>query len=596
MIKFPYGICDFYKIITEGYFYVDRTDKIPLIEESGQQLLFLRPRRFGKSLLLTTLENYYDLAKADQFEQLFGHLAIGQNPTPLHNQYLVMRWDFSVVKSYGPIEGVEQALHSHLNVQITNFTLYYQQFLDEKVRIDYGNAVASFESLLGVVQRSPYRFYLLIDEYDNFANEILMGGRPDSRRRYEELLHGEGIFKTVFKAIKSGGAGRGLDRAFITGVSPVVMSDATSGYNIAENIYLEPAFNDLCGFWESEIETALQQIVAECDFPVEKAAEALETMRTFYNGYTFSSHIDELIYNPTLALYYMKHFQRHCQAPRNLLDSNFAMDRAKISYISQLPGGEPLVLDAVETPGLVVPMLADRFGVAEMSRPQQDPTFMASLLYYLGVLTLGGETPSGELLLTIPNLLVRKLYLERVQEMFLPDSLERYAGYQAAKLLYQRGEMQPLCNFVQERYFKALDNRDYCTANELTIKIAFLTLLFNDLLYVMDSETALERSYADLTMIIRPGKRHYQLWDILIEFKYLGLKELDLSGAAVRATSTVGLRALPQVAKKLAQAQAQLQNYRTVLQARYGDALRLRAYAVVSLGFDRLVWEEIKAD
>jgi hypothetical protein len=66
MIKFPYGISDFYQIITENYFYIDRTDRIPLVERIGKQLLFLHPRRFGKSLWLSTLENYYDVGKADE--------------------------------------------------------------------------------------------------------------------------------------------------------------------------------------------------------------------------------------------------------------------------------------------------------------------------------------------------------------------------------------------------------------------------------------------------------------------------------------------------------------------------------------------------
>lgn len=81
-LKFPYGNSDFYRISTHRQFYVDRTAAIPVLEEVGEQLLFLRPRRFGKSLLLSMLENYYDLAKADEFERLFGHLAIGRQPTP----------------------------------------------------------------------------------------------------------------------------------------------------------------------------------------------------------------------------------------------------------------------------------------------------------------------------------------------------------------------------------------------------------------------------------------------------------------------------------------------------------------------------------
>jgi len=111
-MKFPYGICDFYEIITEAYFYADRTDRIPLIEEAGKHLLFLRPRRFGKSLLLSMLENYYDAAKADEFEKLFGHLAIGKSPTRRHNRYFVMKWDFSAVDPQGDAKQIRQTLYS----------------------------------------------------------------------------------------------------------------------------------------------------------------------------------------------------------------------------------------------------------------------------------------------------------------------------------------------------------------------------------------------------------------------------------------------------------------------------------------------------
>ncbi|HFD38863.1 MAG TPA: AAA family ATPase, partial [Anaerolineae bacterium] len=128
-MKFPYGICDFYKIITEGYWYVDRTDHIPLVEAAGAQLLFLRPRRFGKSLWLSTLENYYDVAKGDEFEALFGHLAAGREPTPLHNRYFVLKWDFSAVDPQGEVGEIRKALHNHINGCIEQFRAYYEGLL-----------------------------------------------------------------------------------------------------------------------------------------------------------------------------------------------------------------------------------------------------------------------------------------------------------------------------------------------------------------------------------------------------------------------------------------------------------------------------------
>jgi hypothetical protein len=261
MLKFPYGISDFAKLIEEEYWYVDRTNQLPLIESTGEQLLFLRPRRFGKSLILSMLENYYDLARADQFQPLFGHLKIGANPTPKHNQYFVMKWDFSRVEPAQTLQHLRQAIQRHLNDRIQSFAIHYETWLPQPIQIYPDYALSSFESLLTAVQQTPYKLYLLIDEYDNFANQVLMGQGLSSQQHYQELVSGEGVLKTVFSAIKAAGAGRGLDKVFITGVSPLVMSDMTSGYNVAKNIYLEPEFHDLCGFTEAEIVTVLQHIV-----------------------------------------------------------------------------------------------------------------------------------------------------------------------------------------------------------------------------------------------------------------------------------------------------------------------------------------------
>jgi hypothetical protein len=98
------------------------------------------------------------------------------------------------------------------------------------------------------------------------------------------------------------------------------------------------------------------------------------------------------------------------------------MDRGKIIYISQLPHGEQVLSEALnsEKP-LAIAQLASRFGVNDMLTATKDTPFMASLLYYFGVLTFGGDMPNGELILKIPNLVMRKLYVEQLQDLFLPD-------------------------------------------------------------------------------------------------------------------------------------------------------------------------------
>ena len=600
-MKFPYGLSDFGTLIEAGYWYQDRTDRISSLEEAGLQLIFLRPRRFGKSLLLSMLEHYYDLNRAEQFEALFGGLAVGRAPTPLRNQYFVMRWDFSLVQAQGEVAAIEAALHQHLNDCISAFRQRYADRLPVPIVMQPDNALSSWRSALSAVSQTPYKLYLLIDEYDNFANEVLMADRDGSRDRYQALLYGEGLLKTVFKAVKAAAGGMGLDRVFITGVSPVVLSDMTSGYNVGENIYLLPHFNDLCGFTEAEVGTVLAQLATKGKGKGEgegeggdwSPAEALATMRTFYNGYRFSEDATESLYNPTLSLYFLKALQQQGQYPRRMLDENLAMDRNKLLYIARLPQGEDLLIEALSGDDRVlIPELIQRFGVEDVLRAVKDQPFMASLLYFFGILTLAGLTSFNECRLRIPNLVARGLYVERLREGWLTDPRDQRDLPALVRRLGQQADLEPLAEFIEQRYFRVLSNRDYRWSNELLVKFAFLTLLFDDRLYMAVSELETDRGYADLALILRPDMRRFQALDLLLEFKYLGLKALGLSGEEVRGQSREALAALPAVAAKLDEAAAQAADYGATLRVRHG-LKDLRAFAVVALGVERLVWRAV---
>ncbi|QTA82033.1 AAA ATPase-like domain-containing protein [Desulfonema limicola] len=592
-MKFPYGICDFRKITMKNYFYCDRTDRIPLLEK-GEYLLFLRPRRFGKSLLLSMLANYYDVAKKHEFETMFGNLKIGKNPTELRNSFFILKWDFSCVDPSGSVEDIRKALHDHINSCIKAFCRYYRNQLPGKVNLDWDNAINSINELISIIQTTDYNIYLLIDEYDNFANQIMMGIRRERNELYDALVHEEGPLRTLFKAVKASASESIFDRIFITGVSPVVMSDITSGYNIAENIYLRYQFNDICGFTDNEIEQALKSIAGECDLSEEKITEALELMKTYYNGYKFSSKADKYVYNPTLSTYFLKYLYEDCEYPDEMLDSNLATDDAKLEYIAQVPAGRQMLLELLrEDRSVDIPKLTSRFGIREMLTDQgKDNVFMKAFLYYFGVLTVSERTEQGKINLKIPNLAIKGLYADKICQMLLPEPAIRDQGKAAAELLYQQGNIQPLCDFVEQHYFKVFSNRDYKWANELTVKTAFLTLLYNDILYIMDTETELDRRYADLTMIIRPDMRRFTILDILIEFKFVKLKDADMSGEQAGKLTQEELQNMPLMKTQMEDAKVQVKDYGDVLDKRHGN-LRLRKYAVVSLGFERLWWEEV---
>ena len=145
---------------------------------------------------------------------------------------------------------------------------------------------------------------------------------------------------------------------------------------------------------------------------------------------------------------------------------------------------------------------------------------------------------------------------------------------------------------MEERYFKVFHNRDYRWANELTVKTAFLTLLYNDIIYIMDSEKEVERRYADLTMIIRPDKRYGKVFDVLIEFKFVKLKDAKLSAQQAKGLSEDELHLIPEIAKQMDDGKKQVKDYGKKLEQRHGN-LRLKKFVVVALGFERVCFASV---
>ena len=616
-LRFPYAVRDFEKIVRDGHVYLDRTHYIPMMENWGYEILFMRPRRFGKSLWLSTLMNYYDLAKAHAFEQLFGSFAVGQAPTPLRNSYLVMRWDFSRVASQGPIEQIQDSLNNHVNSRVQIFQQEYGTQLQFPIQIDSDDALSSFDSLVNVVRQSGQKLYLFIDEYDNFANEMMMassqGRQSGMQQRYLDLVQGEGMFKTFFKNLKSAGSGDGLDRIFMTGVSPIVLNDVTSGANVFQNITWEPEFNELCGFTAAEIRGLAQQVVEACQLPARHVEQIVSLMHNYYNGSRF---IDEYegakevaeetpkVYNPTLALYFFDHFQRKCNYPKQIIDENLVPDDSKLAYIAGFEQGKALLENALSQEKTVsVQTLRRKFGVRDLFDPTLQQDGLAVLLCYLGGLTSAGDLPDGGNTLEIPNLVMRKLYAERIlAQMTEHDNAKIDSAHRATSQLFVKGKIEPVCAFVEEHLLPIYDNRDARHFNELTLKTLFITLLHHTQMYLIDSEPAIGHQYGDLLMIVRPGMRTRGLFDILIEFKHLPLNRLTVEGdgkprswseEAVKTKSDDELMALDSVKDEFAQAKHQLQGYVQTLMNKYDNGLDLRAYALVSLGFGRILWREI---
>jgi hypothetical protein len=158
-LVFEYGNPDFAAVCKPGNFYVDRTNYIPLLEHSGKVLTFLRPRRFGKTMVVSMLDYYYNILYKDRFEELFGHLEIGKKPTSEKNSFLVFDISFSSLET-DSVASFKQSLNDRLNGAVTDFKDAYESIFGEnihKIQVHPSNGIESFTSLLDFVKKTEFR-------------------------------------------------------------------------------------------------------------------------------------------------------------------------------------------------------------------------------------------------------------------------------------------------------------------------------------------------------------------------------------------------------------------------------------------------------
>jgi len=402
----PYGIPHFPSIAEEGYVYVDKTPYIQKLEALGEKYIFyLRPRKFGKSLFISTLEYYYDLKHADKFERLFGDFYIGRNPTSLHDSYMILLFDFSGINT----ETEETTLKGFLdNVKsgIRRFLGNYADLLGEAEwsrALDAESPEIAMRNFLGVVnQQTERKIYLLIDEYDHFANELL-AFRFDM---FKELVSRTGFVRKFYEVLKTGARDGIIDRMFITGVTPITLDSLTSGFNIGKNLSLRPDFHNMLGFTEEDTLKLTHQVCSRFGGDTEKI---YQQMTDYYNGYRFceGNATDGRLFNPDMVLYYLTEYEPRGYSPSNLMDVNVASDYRKIGNLFrlfELEGGKDII-NSLMAKDAVYGNLTVQFN---LEREFERDDFL-SLLLYMGFITVEGSV-GDEQKFSMPNYVIKELY------------------------------------------------------------------------------------------------------------------------------------------------------------------------------------------
>ena len=449
--QIPYGVKDFKRIRLEDFYYVDKTAFIRKLEDRANFLFFVRPRRFGKSLLCETLRCYYDVAEKGNFDRLFGGLDIGKDPTANASRYFVLSLDFSYVNASRG-ETWSAKFENYLNNALRNLIDGHRAELSAVADVDeliaLPGAGDKFDVVVPLIKRLGYGLYVIVDEYDNFTNEIVSTA---GKAPYKEITHGTGFYRGWFKKFKGT-----CDRIFMTGVSPVTMDDLTSGFNIATNITQEEGFNAMVGFTAAETRCLFEDFQGTGRF-ADAAEGHLKTVKAWYDSYCFSRPCAgrETLYNCDMALYYLGKLVASGRPPENLIDANIRSDWNKLRAIlaaqrhaETYEGVLPLTEELADRGEVSFP-LVESFPVEGILKEEN----FKSLYYYYGIVTMS-RVWRGNLQFRIPNECVRRQIFDYMREEYAkrPNAVDTSEFTAKFDAFAWDGEWRDFLTYLAEKY------------------------------------------------------------------------------------------------------------------------------------------------
>jgi len=517
-ITIPYAVANYAEMRDRGFYYVDKTDYIPRLE-AYKAPVFLRPRRFGKSLLVSTLAHYYDRTLAHRFEDLFGGTYIGSHPTPEHNRYMIIRYDFSAMVMSDNMEGLEQNFNDLNCSPVEIMVIHNRDLFGDFKFTTRGNASKMLEEALAYARAHDLPpVYILIDEYDNFTNQLLTSYNDPL---YEKVTTADSFLRTFFKVIKKGIGEGSIRTCFCTGVLPVTMDDLTSGYNIAEILTLHPDFINMLGFTHAEADTYLRYVLDKYTGSQERYDEIWQLIVNNYDGYRFSPK-GEKLFNATILTYFLKNFAtRHGEVPEEMIDENLRTDIGWLRRLTLSLENSKAMLDAlVIDNGLA-------YNVADLSSKFNKQKFFDKNFYPVSLFYLGMTTLQNNFRMALPNLTMRSIYMDYYNVLNRIDGgANRYVP--TYERFVDERDFESLVRNYFEQYLGQFPAQVFDKINENFIRCSFFELVSRYLssCYTFAIEQNNSEGRADFEMTGIPGTDYYTD-DRLVEFKYYKAKEAE---------------------------------------------------------------------
>ena len=507
-IKIPYGEADYKTLIEENYIYIDKTMYIEKLE-NHKKAIYVRPRRFGKTLFTSMIAYYYDIKEKENYEKLFKGKYIYDHPTEKKNAYYILKFNFSGmnVSINKTQQEIEESFNEKVYVSCREFIKNYN--LDIKIK---ENQIASITLLDLLSQfktlKKENKIYIMIDEYDHFTNGMLEGNVS----AFVHILGQGGFVRAFYEVIKEYAEGTNsvVDRFYATGVAPLTLDSMTSGFNIATNISTSKNFTAMCGLTEEEV----KQLVEKSGL----SENVYEELKKNYDGYRFSKDSEEHTFNVTLVLYYLNNYINEGIAPTNPVDSNLATTGNKIESIVNLMTPKENYNKVVEliTTGEVA---GDIVGQFELNKYIFDENSFLSLLFYQGYITI--KSVGMRLKFCVPNYTSEVLYASYFAKLINTKEKYNIETREIEESLFkfgEDGEIEPITKVISNflTYQSVRDRENFA---EKTLKYVYSLFFSLRSQYYVYGEFPSKQGFADI--FIEKSSRSNSTYEAVIELKYL---------------------------------------------------------------------------
>ncbi len=543
MKKIPYNISDYKRLIMGDYYYVDKTSYLSALEEIDSKLIYLRPRRFGKTLFTSMMYYYYDVKSKDLFDTLFKDTSVYNNPTPYKNSYYVLRFDFSGITkndyqgNSNLMNEFNQCIYDGISEFCEHYGLYYT--IDKSL-----SPAAIFKDFMRFYQSSQMKetlennklndeneedindyigvpkklnpnnkMYIIIDEYDNVTNSILGGDASIFR----ETLGSDGFIKPFYASIKRR-IDTLIDRVFVTGVCSISVDAMTSGFNIATNITNDSEFNAMIGLTKKEVETLIK------DMP----KGTYDIMETNYDGYAFYKPILdeetkiylplEHVFNSNSVMYYLSNYCRLNRPPEELMDKNIISSYKQIKDVIMIKNNPYYkeVLDEIFESRRISGKLKSNFDLSgEITRDD-----VISMLYYFGYLTIDSYNRiDKEIVFKIPNKGINQIY----NDYYLAILREYNINLEMDKIkvevreIINDGKIELLSKYISES-IKNASNDIYIGFNERSLQLMYYSALSQYDVFNTYFEYPIGDKKIDIMLLRNDDDAKYNM---MLEFKYI---------------------------------------------------------------------------